>query len=221
MTNATKAKAKARRAGAVRTRQRTNRGRGSRSSSTWIAIGAVVAVVIVAAMFFSGGRDDDGGFTPSPTGTVSIDRAGGPMLAAGEQVPDFAAPSLGGGPLRWSDVEGTPTVLSIWAPWCPHCRAELPRLEAAVDARPGIQLVTVTTAYGAQPGPTPPAYMAEEGLSFPVAVDDEAQTLLTGFGVQSFPTTYYVAPDGSVVDATTGEVLPEELDAILDDLVAR
>jgi thiol-disulfide isomerase/thioredoxin len=181
----------------------------------------VVAVVVLAAMFFSGGDDGDGGFTPSPAGSVSIERAGAPMLVAGEQVPDFEAPSLEGGTIRWSDVEGTPTVVSIWAPWCPHCQAELPRLAAAVDARPEVQLVTVTTAYGSQPGPTPPAYMAEEGLSFPVAVDDEAQTLLTGFGVQSFPTTYYVASDGTVVDATTGEVPQEELGAILDDLAAR
>jgi thiol-disulfide isomerase/thioredoxin len=144
------------------------------------------------------------------------------MLAAGDEVPDFEAPALeGGGTISWTDYEGAPTVLSIWAPWCPHCQAELPRLAGAVDARPGVQLVTVTTAYGVQPGPTPPEYMADEGLSFPVGVDDDDQTLLTGFGVESFPTTYYVASDGTVVGATTGELQPEELDAILDDLAAR
>jgi thiol-disulfide isomerase/thioredoxin len=201
----------------------TSRDGAAGSSSTWIAIVAVFAVVVLAAMFFSGGGDgDDGGFAPSAPGTVSIEREGGPMLAAGEDVPDFDAPALeGGGTIAWSDVEGTPTVLSIWAPWCPHCQAELPRLSAGVDARPELQLVTITTAYGAQPGPTPPEYMADEALSFPVAVDDDAQTLLQGFGVESFPTTYYVASDGTVVTATTGEVPADQLDAILDDLTTR
>jgi thiol-disulfide isomerase/thioredoxin len=216
MTNATKAKQ------GKRPAKPTPRG-GGRSSSTWIAISAVIAIVVLAAMFFSGGGDaDDGGFAPSAPGTVSIEREGGPMLAAGEDVPEFEAPALeGGGTIAWRDVEGAPTVLSIWAPWCPHCQAELPRLSAGVDARPGLQLVTVTTAYGAQPGPTPPEYLADEGLSFPVAVDDDAQTLLRGFGVESFPTTYYVASDGTVVTATTGEVPADQLDAILDDLATR
>ena len=216
MTNATKAKQRKN-----ATKAMARRRDGDRSSSTWIAIAAVLAVVVLAAMFLSGGRGDEDGFAPSSAGTVSIERDGGPMLAAGEAIPDFEAPALNGGTIAWADVEGAPTVLTIWAPWCPHCQVELPRLSAAVDARTGLQLVTITTAYGAQPGPTPPAYMADEGLSFPVAVDDEAQTLLNGFGVESFPTTYYVASDGSVVTSTTGEVPADQLDAILDDLAQR
>jgi len=216
MTNATKAKQKKKASKAA-----ASSGRG-RSSSTWIAIAAVVGVVVLAAMFFSGGGDGDDGFAPSAAGTVSIDREGGGMLAAGEAIPDFEAPALSGGDtIRWADVEGSPTVLAIWAPWCPHCQAELPRLSAAVDERPGVQLVTVATAFGQAPGPTPPEYMRDEGLSFPVAVDDADQTLLSGFGVESFPTTYYVASDGTVVTATTGELQEAELAAILDDLATR
>jgi cytochrome c biogenesis protein CcmG/thiol:disulfide interchange protein DsbE len=217
MTNATKVKQRRNGTKAQRDRRPARR----TASSTWIAIAVVFAVVIVAAVFLSGGTEDDG-FAPSAPGTVSIDRESGPMLAAGESVPGFEAPALdGGAPIVWDDVAGRLTVLSIWAPWCPHCQAELPRLAAAVGARPGVQLVTITTAYGAQPGPTPPEYMADEGLSFPVAVDDEAQTLLRGFGVESFPTTYYVASDGTVVTSTTGEVPAEQLEAILDDLEQR
>ena len=197
--------------------------RRGRSSSAWIAIAAVVGVVVLAAMFFAGGDGGAGdGFSPSAPGTVTVDRAPGPPLSAGEPVPDFEAPSLdGSGPIAWRDVEGGPTVLTIWAPWCPHCQVELPRLDAAVKERPDIELVSITTAYGAQPGPTPGEYMVEEGLSFPVAVDDEAQTLLQAFGVESFPTTYYVASDGTVVTSTTGEVPAAQLDAILDDLAGR
>ena len=223
MTNATKAKQRKKATKAIRAG--SGRGAsGARSSNTWIAIAAVIAVVVLVAMFFSGGGDDGGsgdGFAPSAAGSVTVDRASGPLLATGEEVPDFQAPSLDGGTISWSDVEGQPTVLAIWAPWCPHCQAELPRLAAAVDARPEIQLVTITTAYGVQPGPTPPEYMADEGLTFPVAVDDGSQTLLQGFGVESFPTTYYVASDGTVVTSTTGEVPSDQLGSILDDLATR
>jgi cytochrome c biogenesis protein CcmG/thiol:disulfide interchange protein DsbE len=187
---------------------------------TWIGLGVLAGVVILAAMFFSGGDDGDG-FAPSAAGTVTIDREATTKLASGEPIPDFEAPELEGGTIAWADQVGRPTVLAIWAPWCPHCQAELPRLAAALENHPDVQLVTITTAYGAQPGPTPGGYMADEGLSFPVAVDDDAGTLMQGFGVSGFPTTYYVASDGTVVTSTEGEVDPAELESILSDLEAR
>lgn len=224
MTNRTKAtakaKAKGRKGSAARPATRAPAGRSS--SSTWIAIGAVLGVIVLAVMFFSGGGEDGGdGFAPSAEGTVAIDRQAGPMLAPGEPVPGFSAPALDSGTFRWSDHVGEPTVLSVWAPWCPHCQAELPRLAAAAEAHPDVRLVTVTTAYGVQPGPTPPEYLAAEGLSFPVAVDDGAQTLMRGLGVQSFPTTYFVGSDGAVVRATTGELEPADLEAYLTELEGR
>jgi len=204
MTNATKAKAR-RRAAPTLPNPGSSRG-------VWLVLGAIaLAVVIIAVVFRDGG-------TPavSPAGSVSIDRASGPPIAVGDVVPGWAAPSLtGSGDVRWSDAAGRPTVLAVWAPWCPHCQAELPRLDAALEAYPSVGLVTVATAIGNQPGPTPQEYLDGGGLSFTVGVDDQADTIMTGLGVVSFPTTYYVAADGTVMDVTTGEVDPAQLDAIL------
>ncbi len=208
MTNATKAKQR-RRAEAAR----ANAGR--RSTGLWIGLGVLAAVVVAAAVAFGGGQESA---TP-PTGTVSIARASGPMLAVGEAVPDWSAPSLSGdGELAWAGAVGQPTVLAVWAPWCPHCQAELPRLDAALASHPDVEMVSVATAIGAQPGPTPQEYLDSEGLDFAVGVDDEANTIMTGLGVSSFPTTYYVASDGTVLDVTTGEVDPARLDQILATL---
>lgn len=194
---------------------------GRSSTTTWVAIGGVVVVLVLAAMLLSGG-EDPGGFTQAAVGEVSIDRDATTTLEPGEMVPAFTAPSLaGGGTLAWEDLVGRPTILAIWAPWCPHCQVELPRLAAAVDARPDLQLVTITTAYGAQPGPTPQEYLDDEGLSFPVAVDDVEGTLSSGFGVQGFPTTYFVDASGAVTQVTSGEIEAAQLDAILTDLLSR
>jgi thiol-disulfide isomerase/thioredoxin len=168
-----------------------------------------------------------GGGEPADEGTVSIDRAPGPALAVGEAVPQWSAPALdGSGTISWSDYVGKPTVLSIWASWCPHCQAELPRLAAALESHPDIQIVTVTTAIGQQPGPTPQGYLDSEGLTFPVAKDDGERTLMGGLGVESFPTTYFVGSDGKVLEAKVGEVGllpdgtvdPSALEAILATL---
>jgi cytochrome c biogenesis protein CcmG/thiol:disulfide interchange protein DsbE len=195
------------------------RSRSARSTTaTWAWIGGGVVVAVIVAMLAAGGRG--GGFEPSPPGSVTIDQAREGPLAAGEVVPAFSAPAIDGSTVRWTGRPERPTVLAVWASWCPHCQAELPRLAAALDRHPGVDLVTVVTAIGQRPGPTPPEYLASEGLSFPVAVDDASGTLARGLGVQGFPTVYYVGADGRVVGVTVGEVDAAQLEAMLEALEA-
>jgi cytochrome c biogenesis protein CcmG, thiol:disulfide interchange protein DsbE len=216
MTNATKTKASH---GSKAVRREAERRRTQRRRVA-IALAIVAALVVVGAFALAGGGSDDGGTGPAAAGTVTIDRASGPQLEVGDTVPAFTAPMLGGGTMKWDDYLGTPTVLAIWAPWCPHCQAELPRLSAGVDGHAGVQMVSVATAIGQNPGPTPEEYLSSEGLSFPVGIDDADGSILRGMGVASFPTTYYVDPSGTVVDVTVGEVPADELQQILDDLAA-
>ncbi len=39
---------------------------------------------------------------------------------------DFTATTLDGGRFDGSSLEGVPTVLWFWTPWCPTCRAQIP-----------------------------------------------------------------------------------------------
>jgi len=218
MTNATKSKA----AQGSKVDRREAARRQSQRRLMLIGGGILAVVLVVGSFALSGGTGNDAatGTSAAPAGTVTIDRASGPQLQVGDTVPSFTAPMLGGGTMKWNDYLGTPTVLAIWAPWCPHCQVELPRLSAGVDAHPGVQMASVTTAIGQQPGPTPEEYMTSKGLTFPVGMDDENLTILKGMGVQSFPTTYYVDPSGKVVNVTVGEVPADQLQQILDELAA-
>jgi peroxiredoxin len=156
--------------------------------------------------------------SPSAPGLVQIDRSPGDgPLKAGEAVPSFSAPDLEGGTISWSRFRGSPTVLAIWAAWCPHCQKELPILDAAVDQHPGVRFATIVTSLGANPGPSPQQYMADRGLSFPVAVDDARGTLARGLGIRGFPSVYFVDASGVVRRATEGEVDG----AVLQDSIAE
>ena len=148
----------------------------------------------------------------APAGSVTIARASGPPLVAGDSIPEFQAPTLLGGTMKWSDYAGKPAVLAIWASWCPHCQKELPILASTQAKYPGVQLVSVTTAFNQEPGPTPAEYMAQHNLTFPVGKDDAKTTILTGLGVLHFPTVYYVGSDGKIVNVTEGEVDPAQID---------
>lgn len=216
MTNAKKAKQQR----AQGTRKPADRKGGGSATGLWIGIGVVAVVLVVAAVVFSGGSSSSGdGGQPSPDGSVTIAANTGQPLQAGQAIPEFSAPALtGGGTVAWKDYVGKPTVLAIWAPWCPHCQVELPRLSAAVAGHPTIQLVTVTTALRPGEPPSPLQYMTDNGLSFPVAVDDGNTTIMKGLGVTSFPTTYYVDSSGNVVQSTTGEVDTAQLEQLLTQL---
>jgi peroxiredoxin len=165
----------------------------------------VVVVGAVAAAFVLASGTDDGG-KPAATGEVVMSGpARSDPLRIGDAVPDFAAPGLDGGRVSWSDYRGSPTVLVAWAPWCPHCQKELPVLDRVARDYPGVRLASVVTAIGLHPGPDPKEFMRENGMSFPVAVDDERGTLAAGLGVTGFPTLYAVDPGGTVIAVTMGE----------------
>src|SRR3972149_6681513 len=100
--------------------------------------GGVVAVIVISVLAVAVvGRLNKGGGTPIAAGNVSADPPHAGPLQAGEQVPDFSAPGLDGTRISWDDYRGAPTVLAVWASWCPHCQKELPVLARVADEYPG------------------------------------------------------------------------------------
>lgn len=219
MTNATKSKQRPNKL-TKSERRRASERRAARQRLVWISVAVVAVAAVVGASLLSGGQDDGGASTAAPAGSVSIERAPGPQLEIGERVPAFTGPGLGGGTVSWRDVAGSPAVLVVWASWCPHCQAELPVLVPATQAREGVELISVTTAVGLNPGPTPEGLLTAEGLSLTTAVDDEAGSLMSGLGVASFPTVYYVGADGRVRSVTVGESPQGAIEANLDAIQA-
>jgi thiol-disulfide isomerase/thioredoxin len=180
-----------------------------------IALIAVVALAVFALMDDGGGDGTSVG--PSAPGEVSVEGPARPMepLAVGETVPGFSGPGIGGGTVRWSDYEGRPTVLSVWAPWCPHCQVELPMLGRVMPEYPDVGFVTVVTAIGANPGPDPGAFLQENGITAPTLIDDESGTAAEALGIRGFPTLYFVDADGVVTYAGEGETSEAELRRLL------
>lgn len=193
-------------------------------------VGVVAVLVLVLVVMLSGSSGNSGGsaIEPSASGQIEAGPARSAMLARGDTAPPFSAPGFrmaagADGKLavqreRIDWKPGTPTVLSIWAPWCPHCQVELPKLARVMQDYPNVDLMTVVTAIGQEPGPTANGYLADHGLTFPVAVDDKAGTLAQMFGIQYFPTVYFVNGDGTVVQAATGEIAESTLRSVIGSL---
>lgn len=215
-SNASKRERKRIKAEQLRAAQRRREQR--RTIGYTLAAIAVVAIAVAIIASSAGGGSGTGPIQASRSADVSV--SGPPrsqLLAVGDAVPSFSAPgfhmeasgdgySISHGTVDWADYQGSPTVLSIWASWCPHCQKELPILSEVVAKFPNVKLVTLVTSIGAHPGPTPNGYLADHGLTFPAAIDDARGTLAQALGVLGFPTLYFVDSDGKVTFAQDGEV---------------
>jgi len=191
--------------------------RARRRRLAWWAGVAVAAIVLVAGVVAlttdasEPGRPGirPGATTVGPSDASDVSTSGTPRtepLSVGDRVPTFRAPGVFGGTVEWEAYAGRPAVLSIWAPWCPHCQAELPILDAVVRDHPGLGFVTIATAVDPAIPPSPDTYLREHGLEFPAAVDDAKGTLGSAFGIRGFPTIYLVGSDGRVVRTFEGEI---------------
>lgn len=180
-------------------------------------IPAAVIVIIVIVAFALGGAPTGGG---KVAGSVKVD---GPALdkplAEGDPVPSFSAPGLNGGTVSWA--KGKPTVLTIWAAWCPHCQVELPKLNEIKSTYPGVDVTSINTAQGQEPGPTPEQFVKDNKITIPVAIDDAGKTLSKAMGVVGFPTLYFINADGTVYKQYEGEVPDADLNAAFQHLQSQ
>lgn len=188
---------------------------------------AVIVGIVAIALLLRG----DGPTTtqPSEIGSIKIQGASRDgRIPDGEKVPQFTAPSLGGGSdFNLADYSGAPYVLAVWTPDCKPCQKEMPILSTVALQFPRIPLVTVVT--GVNTGPTTPeTFISQQGVNFGgVAVDDEPRVLakaLGAVGPDAFPTIYYVGKDDTVAASISGE--PSQADVTtrfqaLDDLLPK
>jgi thiol-disulfide isomerase/thioredoxin len=206
-------------AGAKRRAAARRRAQRRKILSFAIPAGVIAVIAVVAVVLSLGGSS---GPAAKPAGTVTVAGPARPaIIPNGGTIPNFSAPGLTGGRVSWSDYRGSPTVLALWAPWCPHCQKELPILSGAVARYPGVKLVTIATEVNEKPGPTVDEYVSSRGLTFPVAMDDRAATLAKAFGLQGFPTVYYVNPDGTVNRSVVGEAPESDMEAAIRAISGR
>ena len=121
----------------------------------------------------------------------------------GPELPDLVLPCLGGGPdvdLR-SAPPGRPTLVNVWATWCPPCVEEVPDLVAFRDrAGDRVALVGVLTQ---DPAVNGLGFARDVGMHWPSVVDDQGEVF------RAFrpgpPVTLFLDAEGRVVHKRSGK----------------
>ena len=189
-----------------------------------IAVAALAAVVLTPA---ASPAASPGAPSSSPPISNASAPTGGAALPAYAATPDDPAvgrpiPEVDSAAFDGTSVtikaDGKPKLIVFLAHWCPHCQREVPVVQAWIGANgmpAGVELISVVTAIDPnRPNYPPDAWLASEHWQVPVIVDANGQ-VATSYGLTAFPYWVAVGADGTVAQRLTGELTPEQLDALV------
>lgn len=130
-----------------------------------------------------------------------------------ETLPAVALPCPGGGTFDLGRAPGVPTVVNLWASWCPPCREELPLVQDLADlAGDRLSVVGVVSRDGI---PQADSFATDSGVTFATAYDRNG-VLLDELGIRALPFTYLLDADGALVFTQVGPVTSvDELRALV------
>lgn len=218
------------------------RGDANRSRTLWIVIGVfvVVAIAAIMAIAVTGSKDKvaGGGASPSggtvvPSGDLdfgTVEVSGTPLVqrtpsstdadpAVGATIPEVTGQQFDGSSISIGP-SGKPKVVMFVAHWCPHCQAEVPRVQEWLDAGgmpSDVDLYAVATGTASnRPNYPPGEWLRSKGWSVPTLVDDEQSTAASAFGLSAYPFFVVVDGSGKVVLRTSGELTEDQWNALLE-----
>jgi thiol-disulfide isomerase/thioredoxin len=149
--------------------------------------------------------------------------------AVGATAPVLSGADYDGQPVRIDPAVDGPTMVVFLAHWCPHCNAEIPKLNTLRDeggVPDGVNIVAVSTAVNPDRGNFPPdEWLEASGWTFPVLVDGVDPALgnfiaSEAYGLAGVPFTTLVDGDGLVIGRWAGERTIDQISAALDQLAA-
>jgi peroxiredoxin len=119
----------------------------------------------------------------------------------GVPAPSFTLPDLSGRKVSLADYRQKKVVLHFFATWCGVCKVELPSVRAVHRSLDEDEVLLGVAADSSDPEALR-RFAREHELKYPIllATDD----VLRAYGVDKFPTNYYLNGDGSVSSSTVG-----------------
>jgi thiol-disulfide isomerase/thioredoxin len=203
-------------------------GRGtSRGAIIATIVGGVVVIALIAAVLLGGNAQPGAEFgSPEVAGALPLMPSGSALdnTATGLDAPTVVGEDFGGEEVAIEN-DGRAKAIVFLAHWCPHCQAEVPRVQDWLDATGGVEgvdIYSVTTSMNsAQPNYPPSDWLEREAWTSPVIRDDRENTALIAYGAGGFPYWVFVDEDGTVALRTSGETTIADLEAIMTSLVSN
>ena len=135
------------------------------------------------------------------TGAVRAEQALTAM-PAGVVAPEFVLMDTEGNRHRLSDYRGRPVIINFWTTWCPPCREEIPSMNRAWHILEQEDIAMLAINMG-EDEDTIFIFHADYPADFPILMDRSGE-VIAQWPVKGLPTTYIVAPDGTIAYRAIG-----------------
>jgi cytochrome c biogenesis protein CcmG/thiol:disulfide interchange protein DsbE len=155
-----------------------------------LVAGGAVVLPLVAILFIGLGRDPH--VVRSPL--------------VGRPAPAFALRPLDGGPaITLESFKGRPVIVNFWASWCGPCAEEHELMVATARARRDeVQFLGIVYE---DEEDAAREYLRRHGSSYPSLFDESGKTAIA-YGVFGVPETFFISPDGTIVEKHVGALHP-------------
>ena len=137
-----------------------------------------------------------------------------PARSALGPAPEFELDRLGGGEVSLASLRGQPVVLDFWATWCAPCIESVPVLNAFQEAQRAAGVAVFGISIDVEGEEVVGPWVAKYDVRYPVllAQPDLAQR----YGALGLPATFFIAPDGTIIERHMGELTTLDLERGLE-----
>jgi thiol-disulfide isomerase/thioredoxin len=174
-------------------------GKKGHGLSKWEKIAIPIIIIVAVWSVYS--------FTqPSPPSS-SLSNSVSTTVSVSGLAPDFTLPVVGpngptGQTLTLSAFRGKVVLLEFMEPWCPHCQDMAPVLNDLYlqYGKGNVVFISVAGPWNGASASDAAAFIAHYGTNW-TYVYDSSGTIFSEYGVDSTPTFFVIAPNGSVSGA--------------------
>lgn len=125
------------------------------------------------------------------------------LLRSAPPLQDLQLVSLDNHNVNLNQYVGSPTVINLWASWCPPCRREMPVFERASSEFSDVNFIMINQGESALQAES---FLEKEGLSFTDVLLDPKSDAMRLFKSSVMPTTLFFDAQGKQVDVHIGEI---------------
>lgn len=145
-----------------------------------------------------------------------------------QPAPNWNLTLLDGSTVGAADLQGRAVVLNFWASWCAPCEDEMPQLETLSTAltADGTPATIVGVGVKRDNNDNALAMVDRLGITYPIGRDtagdnDTLGPVTQAFGVDTYPATVFIRPDGTVSAIVFGPLTEDSARGYIDDALGE